>query len=87
MPIYEYMCKSCGNEFEVTQKFSDAPVTKCMHCSGEVKKLISQSAFVLKGSGWYKTDYAGKDKKPKAAEKAECPVADKKPSCDSCPSS
>lgn len=80
MPIYEYLCKECGKEFEVLQKFSDRPVKKCAHCSGKVEKKISGSAFHLKGGGWYKTDYAPKE--PKKEEKKETP----KPDCSSCPS-
>ena len=57
MPIYEYRCESCGREFEEWQKFSDAPVEKCKECGGHTHRLISQSTFVLKGSGWYATDY------------------------------
>ncbi len=60
MPIYEYECKNCGNVEEVLQKFSDSPLTTCGHCSGEFHKLISQSSFHLKGSGWYVTDYANR---------------------------
>lgn len=60
MPIYEYKCLKCGNEFEAMQKFSDAPIRKCSSCAGPVKKLISHSSFQLKGSGWYLTDYAKK---------------------------
>jgi putative FmdB family regulatory protein len=63
MPIYEYQCEQCGKLDEVLQKFSDKPLTKCRHCSGKLHKLISQSAFHLKGSGWYVTDYAGKSPK------------------------
>ena len=58
MPIYEYRCEKCGKVFEVLQKFSDAPVKIHEACGGEVEKLISHSAFQLKGSGWYQTDYA-----------------------------
>jgi putative FmdB family regulatory protein len=58
MPIYEYRCEKCGNVFEVLQRFSDAPVKLHEGCGGEVEKLISHSAFQLKGSGWYQTDYA-----------------------------
>lgn len=57
MPIYEYRCENCGREFEELQKFSDAPVEKCSQCGGKTHRLISQSTFVLKGSGWYVTDY------------------------------
>ena len=60
MPIYEYQCEQCGAIEEALQKFSDKPLTQCSHCSGRLHKLISQSAFHLKGTGWYVTDYAGK---------------------------
>lgn len=60
MPIYEYECEKCGNTTERLQDFSDRPMTKCPHCSGKVHKLISRSAFHLKGSGWYVTDYSKK---------------------------
>lgn len=60
MPIYEYQCQQCGKVEEVIQKFSDQPLTTCSSCSGKLNKLISHSAFHLKGSGWYVTDYAGK---------------------------
>jgi putative FmdB family regulatory protein len=63
MPIYEYHCLDCGHEFDLLQKFSDPPVTTCPSCSGTVKKLISRSAFHLKGDGWYVTDYARKSGK------------------------
>jgi putative FmdB family regulatory protein len=58
MPIYEYRCEKCGKIFEVLQRFSDAPLKIHEQCGGEVEKLISHSAFQLKGSGWYQTDYA-----------------------------
>ncbi len=63
MPIYEYQCTACGDVEEVLQKFSDKPIKKCRHCSGKVQKLISNSSFHLKGTGWYVTDYANKSKK------------------------
>jgi putative FmdB family regulatory protein len=58
MPIYEYRCEKCGKIFEKLQRFSDEPLKVHEECGGEVEKLISQSAFQLKGSGWYQTDYA-----------------------------
>ena len=61
MPIYEYRCESCGNGFEKWQKISDPVVDKCSTCGGKARRLISQSTFVLKGTGWYVTDYGGKD--------------------------
>jgi putative FmdB family regulatory protein len=59
MPIYEYQCPRCG-EFEVTQRITDAPLKRCPTCKGKVKKLISNTSFQLKGSGWYQTDYGSK---------------------------
>jgi len=61
MPIYEYECQKCGLHAEVLQKFSDPPVSRCEKCKGKMRKLISQSTFHLKGTGWYVTDYASKD--------------------------
>ncbi|VBB41769.1 Putative regulatory protein, FmdB family (modular protein) [uncultured Desulfatiglans sp.] len=60
MPIYEYECTQCGKKKEVWQKISDKPLTQCDSCNGRLRKLISQSTFHLKGSGWYVTDYASK---------------------------
>jgi putative FmdB family regulatory protein len=57
MPIYEYRCLDCNHQFELMQKFSDPPAETCPVCTGTVHKLISRSAFHLKGSGWYVTDY------------------------------
>ena len=58
MPIYEYKCEACGVQFERLQKISDDPVKICAECGAEsVKKLVSQSGFVLKGGGWYKDHY------------------------------
>lgn len=61
MPIYEYRCRKCGHEFEEWQKITDPPVEKCTMCGGRASRLISQSSFILKGTGWYVTDYARKD--------------------------
>ena len=60
MPIYEYICEKCGKTVEAIQKVDDPPP----ECHGEMKKLISNSSFILKGKGWYATDYKDK-KKPK----------------------
>lgn len=60
MPIYEYECAKCG-VMEVTQRITEDALTKCPQCKRrKVKKLISNTSFQLKGSGWYVTDYGGK---------------------------
>jgi putative FmdB family regulatory protein len=75
MPVYEYECAACGSRFEVMRKFSDPALTDCRSCGATgVRKVLSPTAFVLKGSGWYVTDYASPDRK-KAAE-AESPKKD-----------
>jgi len=71
MPIYEYECTKCGNVEEALQKFSDKPLVRCRHCKGRLTKLVSQSTFHLKGSGWYATDYANKSKKSTKPSKKE----------------
>jgi len=59
MPIYEYLCSDCGKTFETTQRITEEPLKECLLCGGKnVKRLISATAFHLKGGGWYKTDYA-----------------------------
>jgi putative FmdB family regulatory protein len=61
MPIYEYACEKCEREFEVEQRITDPPLKSCPHCrSRKVKRLISQTSFVLKGGGWYSDLYSSK---------------------------
>ena len=62
MPIYEYRCTSCGHTLEVIQKYNDKPLKKCTECSGALEKLISRSAFQLRGGGWYNEGYGGQNK-------------------------
>lgn len=72
MPIYEYVCESCGHDVEVMQKMGEV-LKECPACKkATLKKRISAAGFQLKGSGWYATDFRGKDKKTdeKAAEKS-----------------
>jgi putative FmdB family regulatory protein len=63
MPTYEYHCHKCG-EFEVTQRITEASLKKCPTCKGKVERLVSRSSFILKGSGWYATDYGRKTPPP-----------------------
>jgi len=72
MPIYEYACAKCG-EFEISQSIKDAPLSRCPKCRSKVSKLISATAFQLKGGGWYSDAY---QKKPAggSAAKADSPA-------------
>lgn len=61
MPTYEYNCKACGHTFEVQQSIKDNPLNHCNECGkDEVVRLISVSAFVLKGSQWCRDGYHSK---------------------------
>jgi len=62
MPIYEYECKKCKTKLEFIQSINDEPIKTCPECGGELVKLISNSSFILKGKGWYVTDYKGEPK-------------------------
>src|SRR5580704_3942030 len=59
MPIYEYKCNKCG-VFEAMQGIKEAPLKKCPTCKSKVERQMSRGSFILKGSGWYATDYAKK---------------------------
>ena len=64
MPIYSYKCNACGHQSDVLQKMSDAPLTKCPACGKDsYSKQLTAAGFVLKGGGWYVTDF--KDQKEK----------------------
>lgn len=80
MPIYEYQCQSCEHHFELRQKFSDPPADKCPECGGSVQKLISSTAFSLKGGGWYAEGYGS------GGKKSEAPTCPSGGSCAGCPS-
>jgi putative FmdB family regulatory protein len=69
MPVYEYRCTKCEKEFEYQQRMSDPPMTVCEACGGELERLISRTAFQLKGSGWYKDLYSSS--KPAESTPAE----------------
>tara|TARA_B100000945_G_scaffold310457_1_gene302453 strand:+ start:26 stop:382 length:357 start_codon:yes stop_codon:yes gene_type:complete len=72
MPIYEYLCKSCGFQFEEVQKFSDKPLEECPNCGkNSASRQVSMSAFHLKGGGWYKDGYTGNNSESEKTEKSE----------------
>lgn len=65
MPIYEYKCLQCGYQFEHLQKINEEDLSICPKCKApNLTRLISNSSFQLKGSGWYATGYQNKDNKP-----------------------
>ena len=71
MPTYEYECSKCRRVFEVRQRISEPALTTHEGCGGEVHRLISPAPFILKGEGWYVTDYPSEArKKAKDAEKS-----------------
>lgn len=58
MPIYEYCCNDCEQIFEEWQRNHNDDDVPCPVCGGESRRIISNTSFVLKGTGWYVTDYA-----------------------------
>ena len=102
MPIYEYKCTKCGKEFEVLQRSFDVDEAPCEHCGAPGKRFMSNTSFVLKGTGWYVTDYkanggcsasgngANGSSKPAADKPAADTAAPASPcasgGCSSCPS-
>ena len=71
MPTYEYQCEKCERVFEVRQRITEPPLTSHEACGGRVKRLLSPAPFILKGEGWYVTDYpSASRKKAMDAEKS-----------------
>lgn len=75
MPVYEYQCCACNRTVELWQSMSDAPLTTCPDCSGEMKKLISLSSFALKGGGWYADGYS-RSAPAKGCDAGKCSAAE-----------
>lgn len=71
MPTYEYQCDTCGRIFEIRQRISEPALTRCETCGGVVRRLLSAAPFILKGEGWYVTDYPSESrKKARESEKS-----------------
>lgn len=82
MPIYEYDCPRCGR-FEALQKMSATPLEVHEPCGSSVTRAMSASAFAFKGSGFYLTDYGGRNS---AAITGRADKAEKKAdACATCP--
>jgi putative FmdB family regulatory protein len=78
VPTYEYECTGCHRTFEVRQRISEPALTTCEKCGAPVKRLLAPAPFILKGAGWYVTDYPSEArKKAKEAESgtAKAPAA------------
>ena len=78
MPVYTYRCDSCGVQFERHQSFQDAPLTTCPECRKKsLKKVITPTRIIFKGSGFYATDHrsasgrSSRDSKPEKTESKE----------------
>ena len=63
MPTYEYECLKCRRVFEIRQRISEPALKVCDVCGGEVRRLLSAAPFILKGAGWYVTDYPSESRK------------------------
>jgi putative FmdB family regulatory protein len=58
MPVYTYRCENCGIQFERHQSFTDAPLKTCPECRKKaLKKVITPTRIIFKGSGFYATDH------------------------------
>jgi putative FmdB family regulatory protein len=63
VPTYEYECLGCGRVFEMRQRISEPALTTCDACGGEVRRLLAPAPFILRGGGWYVTDYPSESRK------------------------
>lgn len=87
MPTYDYVCETCGHEFEVFQSMKDPKLTDCPQdgCSGSVRRLLGRGAgIIFKGSGFYETDYRSNSYKEGAKqEKSSSKPAESSPAGES----
>jgi putative FmdB family regulatory protein len=80
VPTYEYQCDKCRQIYEIRQRISEPALTVHDGCGGPVHRLLSAAPFILKGEGWYVTDYPSEArKKAKESEKGAGAGADAKP--------
>ena len=87
MPTYEYRCLKCDQIFDQFQSIKARPLKKCKYCSGKVERVISAGGgFILKGRGFYSTDYRKPDykEKEKNDKPASC-LASTSKECKGCP--
>ena len=78
MPTYQYRCTHCGYDFEEFQNITEPPLDKCPKCGHKPRRVITGGAgFLLKGSGFYTTDY--RSKKEQGSKSAPAGDSGKKP--------
>jgi putative FmdB family regulatory protein len=70
MPTYEYECPKCPRVFEVRQRITDPALETCDRCGGPIHRLLSPAPFILKGGGWYVTDYPSEARKKGASSES-----------------
>jgi putative FmdB family regulatory protein len=61
LPLYEYKCRKCGHRFEKIEGVSASEIKKCPKCGAKAERMLSAPAIQFKGTGWYVTDYKGKN--------------------------
>jgi len=76
MPIYEYQCDSCGSRREIILKPGGVARPTCATCRKRMRRMISKTAFILKGSGWYVTDYPSDARKKGLQGEKPAPAAE-----------
>ena len=78
MPVYTYRCESCGVQFEKHQSFHDEPLKTCPECRKKsLKKVITPTKIIFKGSGFYATDHRSASGEGSRGSKAESKSSDK----------
>ncbi|MGA1688547.1 MAG: FmdB family zinc ribbon protein [Pontimonas sp.] len=86
MPTYSYRCTDCGVAFDIQQEFSDASLTTCESCGGNLRKLFSAVGVTFQGSGFYRTDSRAEAKKPSSSKIESKPAPKKEASSSPAPS-
>lgn len=54
--FYDYACKKCKKQFEVSHGMNEKPQIICPDCKEDCQKVFSANGIIFKGSGWYVTD-------------------------------
>jgi putative FmdB family regulatory protein len=83
VPTYEYECPKCPRVFEVKQRITEPKLEVCDRCGGPIHRLLSAAPFILKGGGWYVTDYPSEARKQ--GSKSESAAGESAPASDSAP--